>query len=411
MSCIRLAVVSDVHAQVGRSEDSYISVQPPDVPRNEHPFADLLTYVSEFQLDADFVLCPGDLSNRADDSAKIYGWEQLHRLADALGARAVYAAPGNHDLTTMTPVPDRAATLKNLSPSYPTGRPAADEAFWTEGFSIIDEHPYRLLVLNSCHGYPPHPGDGAECAELVEYFKELDRGSFPQELQTKLEDALGGLAYRPVNVALLHHHPVEHERRSVLKDSYGPMRRGDEFLRILDEHPKSGRWFVLHGHKHVPRLVPASGDSANSPVVMGAASLGAQLWHPVVTVARNQFHIIEFETSMVPGIASLRGTIESYMWGYGVGWSVSGRRNSGLPPLCGFGPILDHRVLAASVDAQLRARAVEFASWHLLEEVIPELRYQSPRDFEMFEAELSSLGLAILRDDQERVLQIARKVS
>lgn len=414
MTILRLAIASDIHADQwadGESKETYVKVQPPASPQNEHPMADLLRFVADRGLVADFVVCPGDLSNRANDLGKSYGWAQLHELASAMGGARVIATPGNHDLTTRDPVPDPAAALKNLAPTYPTSDAALDAEFWDSGFTIVDGEDFRILVLNSCYDYPPHPGADATPDQIDDYRSILDRGGFPEELQINLESRLATLDAKSVNIALLHHHPVEHERRQVFKDTYGPMRRGLDLIRVLDEHPNAGRWFVIHGHKHVPRIVTAAGDSANAPVVMGAASLGGKLWHPIVTVTRNQFHIVEFHLSHETGLTPMRGTIASYMWGFGAGWSISSRRNCGLPPECGFGPTTDHRALAELVAVHLTANVIEFERWDHLTDTIPALRYQSPRDFDMFEEELMGQGIVLVRDRQERVLQAAREVA
>lgn len=410
MTNLRLAIISDIHADIGDSEDTYVVVQPPVRPRNEHPIRDLHTYVEARSLQADYVLCPGDLSNKASDPGKAYAWLQLHELAHRLGAAGVFATPGNHDLTTHEPVPDPAATLRLLSPSYPTGDPNLDDEFWRTGLTIIELDDFRFLLLNSCYDYPTHPGEDASEADLRDYFSILDQGGFPRELQVRLEDRLASLESRAVNVAMIHHHPLEHESRRVFKDSYGPMRRGAELVRVLDEHPTCGRWFIIHGHKHVPRLISAAGDSANSPVMLGAASVGGRLWHPIVTVTRNQFHIVEFELDSQEGLAPMRGTIESHMWGFGAGWDLAARRSSGLPARCGFGFPVDHRALAASVAGYLTSRAIEFEHWEPLIQEIPALRYQGPRDFEMFESQLNSAGLQLMRDAQDRIRQVAREV-
>lgn len=411
MTTLRLAVVSDIHAYRETSDETYVVTEPPPSRRNEQPVADLLRFVEGRGLQADYVVCPGDLSDQADDPGKLYAWNQLHELARRLGAGDVLAAPGNHDLTTYTQVADPAATLKNLEPPYPTGERSSSQQFWDEGFVILDRADHRFLITDSCRGFPPHPGSDCSDEEFDAYKTALSRGSFPEDLQDRIEAALSTLDERPINIALCHHHPVEHERRELFKDSYGPMHRGEQLLRILEDNYQCGRWLVIHGHKHVPQLIGTAGASANGPVLLCSASTGGKLWHPVVSATRNQFHIVSLDRNEVAGLARLRGTITSYSWGFGTGWDISGRKLSGLPGHCGFGMSHDHRDLAASMLQYLSDRALEFASWSEVTEALPVTKYQGPQDQEMLEHYLLDLGLVLVRDSEDHVLQLGRAIA
>jgi hypothetical protein len=186
------------------------------------------------------------------------------------------------------------------------------------------------------------------------------------------------------------------------------MHRGDELVEILDRYDNAGRWLVIHGHKHVPLLVNAAGNSAGTPIVLSAASLGGKLWHPIVTVTRNQFHMLEFHTDTVPGLPDLRGVCHSFMWGFGTGWSVSSDVQAGLPAACGFGITHDHRDLARRVDSNMTASGSEISDWADVVAAIPELTYQGPRDFNLFERRLEELRLQVVRDRNGRRRRVVR---
>lgn len=118
MSILRVAVASDMHADGALDEpsDSYVRTEPPERLAYSNPLRDLIRFVAaKKMMRADVLLCPGDMTNRSDDLGKMYVWRALNELAEALGAEKLYAAPGNHDLETHTPVPDPAAVLKNLT--------------------------------------------------------------------------------------------------------------------------------------------------------------------------------------------------------------------------------------------------------------------------------------------------------
>lgn len=404
---LRVAVFSDIHADV-QSSDTYVMAEPPNSLENEQPLADLLSFIESRPLQADVVLCPGDLGNRSNDTGKAYGWKILNKISERLGASLLVASPGNHDLQTHERVPDPAALLKNLSPSYPSRDESRDLAFWDAGLQIVEGEIFRIVNLNSCASFPEHPGVFEGQSEQKQYFSALDRGAFSAQQQAKLEHFLSTASPKSVNILMCHHHPVEHERRQLFKDTYGAMSRGSELIEVLEAAAHCGRWMIVHGHKHIP-LLSGFGNSANSPIVFCAASVGGKLWHPIVTVTRNQFHVINFEISPSLGLSKFRGTIESYMWGYGAGW-VPAQPLSGLPAYCGFGVLHDHRDLVDQVVAYMSERALEFERWGTLIAAIPSLKYQTPTDFKLFEAALASAGM-VLETRQGMIASVARELS
>lgn len=408
---LTFAVISDIHAtEDPAADDTYVVAEPPPSLPKRNPFADLLRFLDESGLRADWLLVPGDIANRASVTGTTYAWRQAIDVARALGARGITATPGNHDLDTHHPAVDPVASLRALAPSFPTTDMAIDSQFWTYGYALQDEDPdFRILNVNSCWAFPPHPGPGASQAEINTYFEELNRGSFSRDQHVRVSRDIDRLSPKPVNIALIHHHPLEHQRMDLFKDTYGPMHAGGELVQLLEENDRAGRWMIVHGHKHVPSL-SAGGSSANSPIMLCAASLGGALWHPVVTVTRNQFHIVDFELDEVPGVPRTRGVVRSFMWGYGTGWKRA-EALSGLPHVAGFGLTMDHRAIADLVEACLDRRGVGYIAWDAAEAEVVPLRYQLPEDFERFEDELDRRGIEIERNHQGDYLTIARRLA
>lgn len=408
MTVLRLAIASDIHAAPANMvEDSYVLLEPPGKKPNQQPLEDLIAYVKKHHLSADYVVCPGDITNRADETAKVYGWRRLHDLNTALGGTGVLAAPGNHDIVTRTPNVDPRTTLRNLLPSFPTGDEAADAEFWQTGLICLEREDYRFVIVDSCHEHGPQPADLTDAQEAA-YREMLNRGDFTERQQRHFDDMLQGMDERRVNVMLLHHHPKEHQLREYFKDYYGAMRGGDTLLEMISEAHHTGRWLIIHGHKHIPQLVTASGDS-NAPIILGAASLGAVLWHPPVTVTRNLFHLVTLHLDDVPHLAPLRGTIASFMWGFGMGWRPAIGEGSGMPASCGFGNPVDHRSLVRQVRDCLDAGALSFAKWRKVVAAIPALEYQHPSEFARFEELLELENLFLHRDSRQRIVEVSRE--
>ncbi|WP_396644857.1 metallophosphoesterase [Microbacterium sp.] len=159
---MRIAILSDVHAGEAPHGDTWVITEPPSSPANENPLRDLAGFVRENHLEADLLLCPGDLGNRAHEPGRLYGWNALHHLRGAFGANSVVATVGNHDVVTRKPSPDQAQFLKMLTPSFPTDDPILVAQYWAEGFYVDDRDPgYRILNINTCADFPSHPGPAA----------------------------------------------------------------------------------------------------------------------------------------------------------------------------------------------------------------------------------------------------------
>jgi predicted MPP superfamily phosphohydrolase len=407
MSSVRLAVISDLHADGSDTGFSYISTEPPTARANQHPLIDL------FKLDitADYLIVPGDVTNRADHAGLSYAWRRLHQLANHLKARLI-SIPGNHDVVTHSHAEDRREMLKNLLPTFPTGDPRADDDFWRRGWMLLDESDHRLLLLDSTIGFPRFPqGVDSETEEFREYLKSIDRGSLTTTVEDDLENLLDQLNGSKINILLVHHHPQEHQLQEYLQDEYGPMFRGGRLLDTVSNHPAKGRWIVIHGHKHVPQLVNAVSVTSNGPLVLCAASAGARLWPPVNTITRNQIHILTATDDEVEGTESLRGTVESYTWGFGKGWYFSDRQGSGLPPHSGFGCAQDFRVIASRIENEMTTGNKKFIDFDALVQRVPQIPYLLPRDFDFLEDALEEKGFEFRRSRAGRLTELIRKVS
>jgi hypothetical protein len=101
--------------------------------------------------------------------------------------------------------------------------------------------------------------------------------------------------------------------------------------------------------------------------------------------------------------------VDSFTWGFGDGWSVSERHGSGLPGRSGFGCAIDSTTLADQTAAVMNADNLQFLPYQELQQRVPQLPYQLPRDFTTFEDELEQRGFGFDRDRYERITQLSRK--
>lgn len=410
MTRIRIAVISDIHAEDSGGQWTHVLSEPPEPLRNRHPLRDLPDLIHERSISADYLVVPGDVANRADAGGLAYAWRRLHGIAHQLGAKLI-AAPGNHDVVTRTYIEDPRAMLKNLLPTFPSGNPSLDDVFWRDGWCAIEHDDHRLLLLDSTVGFPAFPTDVDEDSdEWRLYLDSLDRGSITPEIELAVDEYLRRLTQAKINIAVIHHHPQEHQLKEHLKDSYGPMRRGSELVDIFSRHPRAGRWIIIHGHKHIPQLVNAVSTTSNGPLVLCAGSAGAKLWPPINTITRNQFHILTANNDLLELVSSLCGKIDTYTWGYGDGWNYSERRGSGLPARSGFGCAEDYRSITQKIVRVMNPDQLQFMPFDQLENYVPQLPYLLPIDLGYLEDELGDEGFRFDRDRTDNIVQISRIV-
>jgi hypothetical protein len=161
------------------------------------------------------------------------------------------------------------------------------------------------------------------------------------------------------------------------------MKQGQLLLDLLGsgEH---GRWLVIHGHKHHPKISYAAGGGG-SAVVFAAGSLCATLYPELQTVARNQFYLIEIDPDECKK-RGLVGTVRAWDWASGIGW-IDGNDTSGLPPTFGFGARADPTLLAQQIASAITGS--DPVLWASLMEQLPEIRYVLPQDLARVQKELS----------------------
>lgn len=306
MAKLTLLVVSDIHAGDAHGQDTYVTSEPPTARVDMHPLSDLVNWVDLHSVGADYLVVAGDIANRADSGGLSYAWSKLQQLARSLGAQVI-AAPGNHDVTTRAHVSDPREALKKLLPTFPLGDPILDQRFWTDGFVISEFEDHRFVVLDSTSDFPPHPGVFESAEQEEAYQAAINQGGIAASTLAALENELRGMS-KKLNVLVLHHHPLEHQLRTHMRDWHGPMRNGGELAALLSSNPDAGRWLVIHGHKHIPQLVQDVRVNAGGPVVLCAASLGHHLWAPATSFVNNQFHIVHVADDRVPGVGSFTGT-------------------------------------------------------------------------------------------------------
>ncbi len=388
---LRIAVASDLHAYSlvdGKPSPSHFKVTVGEGEPGNNPISGLVRLVEKEAMEADLLLCPGDLGHQAQQVAVQHAWSSLHRLSGVLGSARLITTAGNHDLDSRHLANDYDALefLKSLTPPFPFDDEGLNDKFWSRHFVVLEGENYRVVVLNSS----AYHGAGG---------KEIEHGRIADLTLAKLREALEGVAPKAVNILLCHHHPQQH--MEVDLGPYDVMKNGQLLLDLLGSG-RLGRWLVVHGHKHHPKLAYASGGGASS-TVFSAGSLCASLYDKLQSVARNQFHLISIPLDAIPTLG-LVGVVESWDWASGEGWAPAGTA-SGLPSVCGFGFRVDPLLLADRIASKISG---DLANWDAIRSALPEVDYLIPQDFSAVRHALKAQHGLNIQDLDDLPRQIGR---
>ena len=363
----KVAVVSDIHAYsnrpAGSSAPSHLKVNDVTKPVTQHPLLALHALIQEQTISADYLICPGDLCDKADTPAAQYAWTELEKLANMLNVRRYFSVTGNHDLdsrylTQCTIDPKDA--LRAMQPAYPipgVGSETANTSYWLDHFAVLTDDNVRALLINTCgmHGLQKD---------------EMNHGriSAPtlQRIRKQLQNDGGEYA---INLAICHHHPQQHSELEL--GEYDFMRDGQQFLQLIGSG-EFGSWIVIHGHKHHPKITYAAGGNT-SPVVFSAGSFSVLL-DPQHGSQQNTFHLLEIESDEVG--STLRGQARTFEFDFGRGWRPA-HEDSAVPYQAGFGFRGDLRQLACNIADAIPDTMKTIGE---LASQLPDLQYLLPSD-------------------------------
>jgi 3',5'-cyclic AMP phosphodiesterase CpdA len=372
---VRLLVLSDVHFHSPYYYQHVVNsgrlVEPPSRLSTElglgdekqNPFHALMLLARTGKINADALVCCGDLTTCADPTAMNLGWLQLHRLAAELKTAEPIVTAGNHDVDSRFKISQTSPQrmLRYLDPPFPTADKKLAASYWANGYCVIERRPLlRLVLVNTCslHGYQ------------TESDRQQDHGHIPEQLFEQLKDELAHWD-APINMVVCHHHPTEidlpAEDRSVITN-------GGELIRLLESFAQRN-WILVHGHRHLPHVGYATSNPL-APIVFSAGSFAASLHLRLQGRTANQFYLLELAN--VQG--AIRGRFEAWTWDQYEGEWQKGEPTLALPAAGGFGFRPDPAQAASQIASIVPAHAQGVISWARVEDAFPDFQFMLPTD-------------------------------
>ena len=379
---VKIAIASDLHCHAPREDGpaSFLTSGLDRIPVGKHPVEALRALVEKYSVDANILLCPGDITDRICKPGLHSGWDFLKEIGQCLNIELLVATLGNHDVDSRGGG-DSLQTARALRPNeFPVKHQELRDEFWLKGYFLLQEGVCDILTINSVAGH----------------FNETlaKRGSVAEGLLESLQSELAEKEARPNRVALVHHHPLPHERLALGSEDL--MENGDELISVLEENNFG---LIIHGHKHHPRLRYSS-ESSSGPAVFAAGSFSAFLSPYLAPNTRNLFHVIELVGEVEGCYAP--GQIRSWEFNYTRGWSEPSHRSAGLPAIAGFGCRETPEAIARRMSKILLKMGERVVAWELVAEAIPSVDYLLPQDLRKLGEELKQYDVDLWPRPPER---------
>lgn len=360
-----IAIISDLHCRSKSSDLNSAGTTRlySDIARkpiNHHPVSALIELIEENNIIADYVLCPGDITDKADNQGMMSGWSFLLDIQRAFKSKKLLTTLGNHDVKSRDFKPDDIRLkdpeittpfdfVKNVDRNYPFDENNINKSYWADHFAIVEDEDSAFFIFNSVYSHI----NSVTANKCV----------ITQAILSEMENRLKKISSKKYKIAMCHHHPIKHANKTYLDDDV--MDKGDLFIDLLNNY---GFDILIHGHKHDPRLTVI-----NSFTVLASGSFSA-LANLADVGADNVFHIIKFSDS------SKKGIIESYVYKPQKGWLLN--PGSYFPSKTGFGLNIDITDLISKSVTWFNKTKKPFVYYSDFINQFPDFQYLNPKQQE-----------------------------
>lgn len=362
---IKFLILSDLHAAEANDtnlDDSRLLFREGVSEYGEG----FLSYVKSLDSHIDALICPGDISNKANIEGFHLGWSFLNQIKNELSIASILSVPGNHDHQSRETagVFDPKHNLQFVKPLFPFDSNEKNTHFWGWHWCYSTLENVNVISLNTSayHGYADECQHGRIATEISDQISEyINSDQFTE---------------KAFNLLICHHHP---EKMDYVDSDYDcqAMEGGSYLIRKLDESDK-GPWLIIHGHKHFADIGYARTSHSCGATIFSAGSFSAMLYPSLKTRTSNQFYILEIDIQESKSRNRVTGTFKSYEWTAAEGWHPS--KAHYLPAEGGFGNSINPRDLARDIGA-LIGENNPFLNSDDLRNFEKQLKYFTPSDF------------------------------
>ena len=334
---IKIAIISDLHCsnEDRASNETRLHDKTPAKPINRHPVKSIQERIKQDSIHADYLICLGDVTNKANEYGLNRGINYLKDIQTELNAGELLLVTGNHDVDTQNTT-DPFYQLKIRD--FPLSEDNIKSSYWHDNYCVIEREKTVLFVINTC--YHIHSIDDLNTPP------PFNNNALLEDINIKLSQYKTTDKFK---LFLCHHHPLQ---QSDYDDTYTAndlIDGADKLLKILKNN---GFHLVLHGHKHMIRI------QYNDDLPVFASGSFSSLQNTRNFDGKNTFHLVDLKIEK----HQCKGKITTWFYNYNSGWTKSKDPESIFPTYTGFG--CDHRNIKGFGDQIVD----HFKDWYALED-------------------------------------------
>ncbi|MEM9357398.1 MAG: metallophosphoesterase [Pseudomonadota bacterium] len=365
---MRLLLLSDLHiGEAARCRSLRTSYDDTDD-------RDFTYYIRKFQrqnnLDIDYIIFPGDLTNKATPGEYRAFDEFFSRVTNVFNVAKenCFFTTGNHDSdwSVQTNIPEGENPQDYFGKRYDNLKYSnavsgmIDRSIDFDGhhdFYIWNSTALLTLAINS--GYSEGRADPVKSGFVDNQLLDRLANDFEAELyqdKTKL--------------LLVHHHPYMYSNPIHQWRDYSALQNAH---RLLDFAEKFGFDFIVHGHRHIPDFDSRLSASGQQLTTLCCGSFSVILDHQLSGIASNLIHMIEVEERDT-ATKVLRGQIKSWAFVESRGWIESENRD-GIEHIVPFGPNQHYAFIRQELRDILNAKTEAVVELQEVVEGRSELKY------------------------------------
>lgn len=316
---MRIATISDLH--IGDKARRYDFRPEAPVETGVTPYLEeFATFVEEQSIIADYLLVPGDIANYGAPIEYELAAQRILQIASLLqvDSKNIVIVPGNHDVCwgiqqlggdfwrtkKFTPISEI------LVPALGLSRGLYDSLFEPPYAAVQALGSLNIVMINSAFGddFDNTPHHGALAPSTVEFLT----ASIPSISRHQPDPSL----------LAVHHHILPMLDPDPYWRDFSIMNNSEALISFLQSAHID---FVVHGHKHWPRIWRHRDHPNPLFVVFCAGSFSAEIHESISSKVYNKFHLFEFSGRDPHG--NLAGNAFSWSYHGGHGWQPSERVN------------------------------------------------------------------------------------
>jgi UDP-2,3-diacylglucosamine pyrophosphatase LpxH len=332
-------------------------------------------FIRRERISADYLVLPGDLTNKSRPPEVKIASEFILQAADALNVahdRIVFA-PGNHDvdwskydLTDTTGIywQERYNTIGHGDFHFrQLVNHGHGDIFSSPHFIAWNFNNLLAISYNSASHDSPVPEDAAHHG-----FADPDHINAIREYLDRI-----GPANDQLRLFLVHHHMLDFSSPIPKTPDFSLMTNAENLLTLLHEYNFD---LIIHGHKHHPRFDAHCTQTYPHLPILCSGSFSVEIDTQWAGTIDNQFHLVTV-TGRDGRENRITGTVTSWSNNRARGWIPSEQSSSGIHHIIPFGSY----VMPQELDARLEPFITQWltqhdhVTWKIISEHFPDLEH------------------------------------